>query len=82
MHFKMNPEALFHREKEDSQLSELRTENGVLKQRLGELAREVEEARRSREVAEAGTSSSSAAAGASGGRGTGEVGELGRDSGR
>ncbi|KAG1666520.1 hypothetical protein FOA52_014417 [Chlamydomonas sp. UWO 241] len=46
LHFKMNPEAQFHREHVDSALSELRTENQVLTKRLAELAKEVEEARR------------------------------------
>ena len=45
LHFKMNPEWQYQRDKVDSAAAELRTENAALRERLNELAREVEAAR-------------------------------------
>mmetsp|Transcript_16551 Transcript_16551/g.49363 ORF Transcript_16551/g.49363 Transcript_16551/m.49363 type:complete len:449 (-) Transcript_16551:2563-3909(-) len=42
LHFKMNPEAQFHRQQNETALSELRTENQVLKTRLAEIASELQ----------------------------------------
>lgn len=58
LHFKLNPETQYHREKADSTAAELRAENDALKRRLEELAEDLDESRRKLSAAGGGNSSS------------------------
>lgn len=58
LHFKLNPETQYHREKADSTAAELRAENSALKRRLEELAEDLDESRRKLTASGGGNSNS------------------------